>query len=117
MLAVTLVVLAVFLRAMIPVGYMPGDRDDGTFTMVICSGFGTQTITVDAQGQPVNDTDHPQSGEHCPFAPVLSGDIPHPVTWAGITTPYSNFVDVWSDHIRDRHAVARASSRAPPSFV
>ncbi|WP_435641747.1 DUF2946 family protein [Micavibrio aeruginosavorus] len=116
MLAVTLVVLAVFVRAMVPVGYMPGDRDDGTFTMVICSGFGTQTITVDEHGQPITG-EQQQSGEHCPFAPVLASDVPEPVTLAAINAPYSVFVEIWSDHIRDRHAVARASSRAPPAFV
>ncbi|AGH98002.1 DUF2946 family protein [Micavibrio aeruginosavorus] len=116
-MSVTLVVLAIFARAMIPVGYMPGDRDDGTFTMVICSGFGTQTITVDAHGQPINDEDHNQAGEHCPFAPVLAGDVPPPITFVAAQAPYSIFVDFWSDHIRDRNAIARASSRAPPSFV
>jgi hypothetical protein len=44
---------AFFLNALIPSGFMPVFKDDGTTQIVICSGMGEQTISV-----PTDDTDH-----------------------------------------------------------
>lgn len=59
------------LRCIIPVGYMPvfDDKKQG-FNIVICTSYGAKEITVDATGQPVENTDHDdaQVRKTCPFA-------------------------------------------------
>jgi hypothetical protein len=64
--------LAILCQAFIPAGFMPGA---GAATMVICSGMDRKTITVDQDGQPVEEKQ--QSG--CAFAPVLA--------FSGVTPP------------------------------
>lgn len=121
MLAVAIVVTAVLVRALIPVGYMPGQDTAGAYTIVICSGFGTKTITVDQDGVPVQHGDENNTpstnAEHCPFAPVLAGGAV-PMVDSVVTlsfTPLPAFP--WTDRIGDRFALAKATSRGPPSFV
>ncbi|MFM7631219.1 MAG: DUF2946 family protein [Alphaproteobacteria bacterium] len=49
-----LLIGAVVFRGMIPAGYMPqAARDGRLFTMVICTATGSETIAVNAHGQPM----------------------------------------------------------------
>ena len=63
--------LALFaLRALLPVGYMPdvGAAADGQVRIVLCTGFGSKTVLVDAAGKPVEDADTDTPGhDDCPF--------------------------------------------------
>lgn len=76
--------LAVFIQAMIPVGFMPNMAGASVGTpLVICSGFDQKTIFVDQQGNPVKETPSPAS-EHskpCLFSVVTSShdDLVHGV--------------------------------------
>lgn len=75
------VLLAVFVACLIPSGFMPGVSAgaDGTqkFSIVICTSMGMQTITVDANGDPV-EHDSASDAAVCAYAPVLAQDIPVP---------------------------------------
>lgn len=67
--------LALLVRSMMPVGFMPGQSKDGTVQMVICTGHGPMNMAVDADKSPLPL--HHQSGDHsCPFASVLAQDAP-----------------------------------------
>jgi hypothetical protein len=65
-----LVMLALLVRAFIPLGYMPGmAKTDGTFQMVVCSLDGPKTITVDLAFDPESSEKHEAaSQDHCVFA-------------------------------------------------
>lgn len=72
-----LLLLALIVRSLIPVGFMPGQTNIGKVQIVICSGYGEQTIYVDKDqapsGMPVHETPHDQKDNSiCPFAPVVA---------------------------------------------
>ena len=120
MAAMIVVILAVFARTFIPTGFMPSTDGGAAFAMVICSGSGTQTIMVDKSGQPVPDNqNHNQKNaqEHCPYAQTLSGNPLLPSTIAVIIPFKETIFHLWTDRVHHRHAVAWASSRAPPFLV
>lgn len=72
---VTLLLLALTVRCIIPAGFMPGQTQDGLFAVVICTSMGPQTIHVDAANNPVTADQHNDDGARdCPFAPVLAQD-------------------------------------------
>ena len=53
----SLMMLVVFAaRCLVPAGFMleASSASDGTLTMVICTGQGTQMISVDADGKPIS---------------------------------------------------------------
>lgn len=106
----TLLFLAVFLQAIIPVGFMPGM---GTATMVICSGMGQKTIAVDENGQPVEDVQ--QSG--CPYAPVLSlHTVAPPALPLSAIALYSD-IKIPPTPIRAKSGIHPALPQGPPSIV
>ena len=51
---VPVVLAAWLLRAFVPLGFMPAKAEDGWTTLVICTGDGLQSITLDADGEPVD---------------------------------------------------------------
>lgn len=69
-----ILLLALTVRCLIPVGFMPGQGQDGVFSIVICTAMGTETILVDAGNNPVSDHGPDETGNplDCPFAPVLA---------------------------------------------
>ena len=78
-----LLLLALLLQAAIPAGFMPGKTGDGTVQMVICTGTGPATITVDADDAP----GLPHDGKHnkgekdhapCPFTPFAAQNLDAP---------------------------------------
>lgn len=65
------------LQAALPIGFMPDPEalKSGHYEIVICTGTGLKTITVDEQGKPVDsdDTDGTHSGAFaCPFSKVAA---------------------------------------------
>lgn len=86
---IRLLLAAVVLRALIPVGFMPdfSAAANGVFKVVICTASGTKYVTVDADGQPVDSA--PLSGqkaqhqdEPCAFAGLL------PIAIAALEAPH-----------------------------
>lgn len=72
-----LTVLLFALQAGLPIGFMPDPEalKSGHYEIVICTGLGLKTITVDAQGQPIDsdDADGSHSGAlACPFSKVAA---------------------------------------------
>jgi hypothetical protein len=55
---------------------MPTFNADGKVQIVICTGHGAATISVDANKTPLG-TPHNGSHDVCPFAPVLSHALAH----------------------------------------
>ena len=85
---VFLLLLAVFVRGMIPLGFMPGDLKNHKMGIEICSGLEMKTIFVDTKA-PL-DNDSKEKHNPCPFAPpILAGD-------AGVYTP-PQFADIAYD--------------------
>jgi hypothetical protein len=73
--------LALTLRAMIPLGFMPElqpQQSGHIMQLVICTGHGADTVTVDSARfapQPGKaKSGHAGSKDSCPFAPVLAQD-------------------------------------------
>ena len=65
-----------FLRLLIPNGYMPSFAADGAMSMVICSDQGAITIIVDDHGQPIkNQKKSPEKSHHTPCAFAMMGTI------------------------------------------
>ncbi len=67
-----ILLLAFAVRCLIPAGFMPGQGQDGVFSIVICTAMGTETILVDTDNNPVSDHDDTANPLDCPFAPVLA---------------------------------------------
>ena len=78
-----IVVLAA--RSLVPVGYMlqASAAGDGSVEIVICTGHGPQTITLDRDGTPIKSAPAKADAGICPYAasaPVaLIGDAPAPM--------------------------------------
>lgn len=69
-MAVALVILFA-LRALVPQGYMlsPEALADGALRVVVCDGYGTKLVSVDAGGKILDDREHPpQHRVPCDFA-------------------------------------------------
>ena len=65
-IVVPVVLTAWLLRAFIPLGFMPAAAEDGWVTLVICTGDGVSSITIDAEGRPVEPAApaEPVTGKH-----------------------------------------------------
>lgn len=73
--AVCLLLLPFLLLALLPRGYMPDVREDGTFSVTLCTSAGLKTLTLDAAGNEV------------PADPAGDDDgADRPCIFAGLTT-------------------------------
>lgn len=77
-LAVWLVLCALFLRALVPAGFMPdlGALADGAYPITICSGGFEKTILLDRDGNPVEQPAPHSSESPCVFAAVAALALP-----------------------------------------
>lgn len=69
-----LLLLLLLARSFVPVGYMPVFGADGKVQIVICTGHGPATVSIDV-GKSPHGTPHDGSGtahDVCPFAPALA---------------------------------------------
>lgn len=69
----TLLAVVILVRALVPVGFMPdlSRLADGVYEIVVCTGDGLGTITVDSAGDPVSPDGSgsaPVQNSLCPFA-------------------------------------------------
>lgn len=74
-----LVLLAFFLHALLPVGYMLAStpaQAGGGLTVVLCTGQGMHSVTLDKDGKPAPS--HAKASKSCPYAaasiPVIAND-------------------------------------------
>lgn len=64
-----LFVLTLTVRSLLPVGFMLAPAAaDGTMTVVICTGHGPETMTLDAEGKPVPQKSGAADQNACPYA-------------------------------------------------
>ena len=71
--SLTLLLLAIFVRGLIPAGFMPDTSQKVALT--ICSGMTTKTIFVD-QTTPSDQHDQDKDHQPCPFAlPLLANGV------------------------------------------
>jgi hypothetical protein len=85
-----LIVASLLLRSLIPAGYMPGSTDNQHFfNIVICTGYGAQTIAVDENGQPVKQEHQKETGHKapCPFALNTHATTPADPIAGGLAVP------------------------------
>jgi hypothetical protein len=121
-----LLALALFVRALVPVGYMPDatQASAGVFALKICSGPGLATIFVDGR---LKRVDHAPSAPHAPRHASTSAFCFFNATvgWAGFTAAPLTLVHAGQqtdqDGVRTTTRVARfvfsnASPRSPPRF-
>jgi hypothetical protein len=78
-IAITLIALALAVRAMIPAGWMPAAS--GGFAVTLCTGGMVSTAWVDGEGRIHKEKPgESNSTEHCAFAgmaqAMLGGDVP-----------------------------------------
>ena len=108
---VVLALLALVLRAVLPAGWMPVQAD-GSVSLVLCSGSGTQAVEVDLGKAPVDHS--PDGAQPCGFAatgsPLLNAD-PGPLPAPELATvaadgPPSSWI----------HPRAGPAWRSPPSL-
>ena len=108
-----LLLAAMFVRSLIPAGYMPAFSSQGT-PVVLCTAQGAMVVSLDANGQPVET--HAQV--ECPFAFAL-GMAAAP-TAAGTMQPPAPAVEAVAAACSPAVAAAPPSSfcaRGPPSLV
>lgn len=78
--ALTLIALALTMRALIPAGWMPTVGEKG-FTITICAGGEMQTMWMDGQGKlhkadPSKKKDGGSGGQDCPYASLAAAALP-----------------------------------------
>ena len=113
-----LLVASVLLRSFIPAGYMPSSADSQHFfNIVICTGYGAQTIAVDENGQPVKQ-DHSEHQKHnghkapCPFALNTHATTPADPS-AGLAVP-AEYIALLFTAPASHPATAGLRKTAPP---
>lgn len=75
-----LLIASVLSSGFIPTGYMPNAGETRRlFTMVICTGYGSQTIAVDNKGQPANKEQQKHNGNKALCAFFLNAHATPPV--------------------------------------
>lgn len=67
-------VVALALRSLVPVGYMPVASADGGLAVVLCTAGGLRSVVLDAPRDP--GPDQHEVGPLCPFAGVLHLGVP-----------------------------------------
>lgn len=63
-----LALVAVVLRGLVPMGFMPGSSQEAGTALVICSGVDTQTIYLDENGQPAKPGEAHDKSNPCVFS-------------------------------------------------
>ena len=116
-----LIVASVLFRSLIPAGYMPNSADkERFFNIVICTGYGSQTMVVDDHGQPVKkDSKHSKNHKiPCPFALNTHATTPSvPVAQGGMAVVYTDVLfPAPAAHPATATLRKTAPPRAPPLF-
>ena len=114
-----LLVAILFIRAIIPTGFMPDLS--GNHVLVICTEFGFSNILVDKDNQPIPNHSHKQASDFCPFSlfanTVLASHNNHTIRTSEpliktIETPVLSLAGISSIFLQSNHP-----SRAPPKLL
>ncbi len=90
-------------------GVMRGPSEFGQITLVICNGQGTETLTVDANGDPVH------SSPDCPDTSVTATSLPPVAVMAATLWSVTRIEPILPASLRqDQRPTWRTSPRAPP---
>jgi hypothetical protein len=115
-----ILMLGMILHSLLPTGFMPS-IDDGKITLVICSGMGEKTITVDAKDfSPVDSGKHdPSDGSSsCPYyLAQLTGLYPEQ---SSIVVPFSGSRLSWTlepYQVIDARGYSISFARGPPILI
>jgi hypothetical protein len=111
-----MLVVTLALRSLVPAGFMLAPVG-GEMTMVICTGHGPQTITLDASGKPAPGKPQHSDTSLCPYAStgaVALGDsatvpLAQEVRYAAVT------YRITRDLFRAVPQPGATSARGPPS--
>lgn len=115
-----LLVFAFAVRSLLPVGLMLATVPDhsGTVQIVICTGHGPQSLTVDAEGVPIPAKAPAADKSTCPYAPVgavavdqETHHLSHTVRYAALT--YAITTEIF----RATPKPGAQSARGPPSLL
>ncbi len=111
------IAFALILRSLLAPGVMLGpNAESGTFTVVLCTGHGSETITLDAHGNPAKPADSRYDAGVCayassaPVAAALPASIVLPVSFPTATA----FPLPQSPNVRLSDVGGSASARGPP---
>lgn len=112
--------LCALVRALVPVGYMPdlSAARDGTFKVVICTGDGARTITLDASGAPTHPADTAGDQQGCVFS-TLAEAVISPAAGPAVAVPAGQGLGALRPAPSDVLPVrmpAGYGARAPPLF-
>ena len=81
-LAAGLIAAALLIKALVPLGFMPGTASNGTMIVQICNGYGPQSMVMEIPGKAEHDkqSQHGKGEMPCAFSglsvPSLAGTDP-----------------------------------------
>jgi hypothetical protein len=115
-----MLVLMLAVRSLLPAGFMlqPSVAGDGTLAVVICTGHGPQTVTLDADGKPIPAKSQSADASLCAYAStgaVAPGDGAPPTLateahYAAVT------YRITRELFRADPKPGATSARGPPNF-
>lgn len=108
-----ILMLAIFIQAMIPVGFMPGKASASSF-IEICSGDGLITVAVDHDGQPV---DKHSSQKSCAYSLLPFGDVPPALVYAPVVFTHDAHKPFGVSESVPHHYSPLPPSTAPPVLI
>jgi hypothetical protein len=116
-----LVGLVFAVRCLVPVGFMlaatPGHA--GELQIVICTGHGPQTLTLDSKGEPRSQKIPDASKGTCPYAPVGAVAVDHAVPHLLVrTVSYASLTyRITRERFRATPTPDGHSARGPPATL
>ena len=116
-----LVGLAFLVRSLLPVGFMVAmsPAHGGSIEIVICTGHGQQSLTLNEKGVPLPAKSPVSSTDVCPFAPAGTVAIHHGVSHQLVRTVRYASVSyrIASEHFRATPRPGAQSARGPPATL
>jgi hypothetical protein len=116
-----LMAIAFAVRSLLPVGFMlaASPEHDGRLSVVICTGHGPQSLTLDDKGVPVPAKAPASDNAQCPYAPVgavaVDHDAPHLLAH---TVRYAAVAyRITSELFRATPRPGAQSARGPPTLL
>lgn len=115
---VQIALVAMLLRALLPVGWMPGTADNAATSFVICTVNGPVHAAHAPDGRKHSQDDSRQN-DVCPFAASIHLATPAAVATVALSTQIAviAFVQSSARTFRTAPRYALSSPRAPPSPV
>lgn len=110
----TLLILAVMIQAMIPVGFMPAYAADGGMMMVICAGDDFKTVRVDVDGDETHQSDNANPCAFSLTVPAITASN-HSVLFVAPTGIHSLLPAAANGY--GQYFYLSAPSRAPPLLI